>query len=304
MRLTFWLASLAAFISVAPPLAAQNARRANAPHLTTVEIKTEEHVFKHTPQGDLKLHFFMPPDAKASDKRPAILFFFGGGWKNGSFNQFIPQAEYFASRGLVAVSADYRIASVHKTTPDLCIEDAKSATRWLRSKANTFGIDPDRIVGSGGSAGGHLAAATALVPGFESKDDDAAISCKPNVLILFNPALNIPELAINDGGGQNVSASFWPTPFLTKGTPPTLIFFGTGDRMLPQGREFLAKGKSLGDRVELFSAAEQPHGFFNRSPWTEVTTREADRFLVSLGYLTGEPTLKLPADAPKLKREE
>jgi arylsulfatase len=47
-----------------------------------------------------------------------------------------------------------------------------------------------------------------------------------------------------------------------------------------------------------------PHGFFNRSPWTEATARKTDEFLKSLGYLTGEPTLKLPAEAKELKKEE
>jgi hypothetical protein len=51
-------------------------------------------------------------------------------------------------------------------------------------------------------------------------------------------------------------------------------------------------------------AKDQPHGFFNRPPYLQVTTAAADRFLVSLGYLSGEPTIKLPADAPMLKREE
>src|SRR4029079_14661005 len=98
---------------------------------------------------------------------------------------FVPQAEYFASRGLVAACADYRIESQHKTTPDKCIEDAKTAIRWLRAKAGDFGVAPDRIVASGGSAGGHLAAATALLPGFDAPGENPSVSCKPNALVLF-----------------------------------------------------------------------------------------------------------------------
>src|SRR5207253_2437662 len=146
----------------------------------------------------------------------------------------------------------------------------KSAVRWLRAKAGEFGVDPQRIVAGGGSAGGHIAAATALVPGFEAADEKADVSSKPNALVLFNPALNIPGYALRDADGKDIGKAFWPTPFLAKGTPPTIIFFGTGDRMLEQGREYLAKGKELGNRVELFTAADQPHGFFNRAPWTEV----------------------------------
>ena len=78
------LISVLAFSFLASPLGAEPPRRPNAPRLTTVEVKTAEHVYKHTPQGDLKLHFYLPPDWKAADERPAVLFFFGGGWRNGS----------------------------------------------------------------------------------------------------------------------------------------------------------------------------------------------------------------------------
>src|SRR5438128_1621911 len=135
--------------TVALPTPAQQTENKNRPKLTATEVQTAEHIYKKTPQGDLRLHFCLPPGWKSSDKRPAIVFFFGGGWQNGSYTQFVPQAEYFASRGLVSASADYRIASKHKTTPDKCIEDAKSAIRWLRVKAGELGIDSDRLIASG-----------------------------------------------------------------------------------------------------------------------------------------------------------
>jgi acetyl esterase/lipase len=301
MRLSVLIPLLVIF-AVAGRLAAQPPRRPGAPRLTTAEVKTEEHVYKHTPQGDLNLHFYLPTDWKVADKRPVVLFFFGGGWRNGSHLQFVPQAEYFASRGLVAACADYRIESAHKTTPDKCVEDAKSAMRWLRAKAGEFGVDPERIVAAGGSAGGHLAAATAVLPGFDTPGENPSVSCKPNALILFNPALDVPSMAVKDTDGKDIAAQFWPTRLLAKGVPPTIIFFGTNDRLLAGGRDFFTKGRALGNRVELYTAADQPHGFFNRSPWNEVTAREADRFLVSIGYLPGEPTLRVPDGAPTLVR--
>jgi len=294
--------SLPVVIVFAADVAAQPTRRPGAPRLTTAQVKTAEHVYKKTPQADLKLHFYLPADWKPADKRPAVVFFFGGGWRNGSHLQFVPQAEYFASRGLVTACADYRIESAHKTTPDKCVEDAKSAMRWLRAKAGEYGVDSDRIVAAGGSAGGHLAAATAVLPGFDTPGENPSVSCKPNALMLFNPALDVPERAVKDADGKDVAAQFWPTRFVAKGMPPAVIFFGTDDRLLAGGREFFAKGRALGNRVELFTAAGQPHGFFNRSPWNEVTAREADRFLVSLGYVSGEPTLKIPEGAPSVIR--
>jgi acetyl esterase/lipase len=232
------------------------------------------------------------------------VFFFGGGWKNGAYTQFVPQAEYFASRGLVTACADYRIQSKHKTTPDACIEDAKSAVRWLRANASKLGVDPDRLITSGGSAGGHLAAATALCEDFDAKEDDTKISCKPNAMVLFNPALNMSKGKIVDGSGKDIARAFSPTLFLKKDTPPAIIFFGTADKLIAHGEEFLSKSRDLGNRVELYTAAEMPHGFFNRSPWLEVTTKKADEFLVSLGYLKGDPTIKLPSGAKTLERRK
>ena len=291
---------LLAAVVIAP---AQEPKRRKPVRLTTAELKTSEHVFKQTPQGDLKLYVHYPPDWKKGDQRPAIIFFFGGAWRVGSVAQFESQAAYFAARGLVSVRADYRIATIHNTTPDKCIEDAKSAVRWLRSHAGELGVDPDKIIGSGGSAGGHLAAAAALVPAYEAKEDDVKVSCKPNALVLFNPALNFPNFAVKDDDGKPLK-DFWPTPFLKKGAPPTIMFFGTKDKMVTQGQEFLAKAKELGNRAELCTADSQGHGFFNNPPWIQITTRQADLFLASLGYLQGDPTINLPANAPELKREE
>lgn len=231
-----------------------------------------------------------------------IVFFFGGGWKNGAYTQFVPQAEYFTSRGIVAISADYRIDSKHKTKPDMAVEDSKSAIRWVRVNAPKLGIDPDKVIASGGSAGARLAAATAFGEKFDAKDDPKA-SCKPNALVRFNPFLNGKDRTIPGSDGSNIAEAISPTLFLKKDPPPCVIFVGTGDAMLAMGKEYVAKCKDLGVKAELYTAAEQPHGFFNREPWLSVTTRKADEFLTGLGYLKVEPTLKLPAKAPELKIE-
>ena len=292
-----FFSALAALLLLAAPAAAQPPR----PKLTDAEHWTADHVFKKTPEGELTLHCFLPADWKPTDKRPVIVFFFGGAWRNGSYLQFVPQAEYFASRGLVAISADYRIESKHKTAPDKAIEDAKTAIRWVRANAATLGIDPNKVIASGGSAGAHLAAATALVEKFDSPDDPKA-SAKPNALVLFNPFLNGKGRTIPGTGGVNIAEAMSPTPYLGKGAPPAVIFFGTKDAMLEHGREYVTKAKDLGVRAELYTAADQPHGFFNRSPWLEATTRQADLFLASLGYLTGEPAVKPKGDAALKKQ--
>ena len=262
-----------------------------------------EFVYKKTPQGDLKLYVHFPAGWTTNDKRPGIIFFFGGAWIKGSPTQFIPQADYFAGRGMVAARADYRVG----ITPAVCVEDARSAVRWFRAHAGELGLDPDRIVGSGGSAGGHLAACCAMTDTQNAKGEDGKVSSRPNALVLFNPVLIMEEKiaaklkGISAAEVQQIS----PIEFMRKDTPPAIVFYGTKDQFLEQGRKFLAKSRATGNRVELYSVEGQPHGFFNRSPWTEVTLRQADEFLVSLGYLKGHPTMRLPQETKaSLKKEK
>lgn len=256
-----------------------------------------ERVYKKTPQGELKLFVHTPPDWKATDRRPAIVFFFGGGWRQGTPNQFLTQAEYLARRGMVAVRADYRVSSRHKTTPDRCVEDAKSALRWVRKRAGELGVDPERIAGAGGSAGAHLAACAAFLDPavLSSPDDDGSVSPKPNLLVLFNPALELRGRGIKDGEGNDISALISPNAYVRKGLPATVMFFGTADAMLADAREFVQQSRKVGNVAELYTAADQPHAFFNRPPWKELTLIQSDRFLTAHGYLKGEPTLELPA---------
>lgn len=252
--------------------------------------------YKHSKQADLKMQMHYPKDWKPTDKRPAIVFFFGGGWTNGTTAQFENQAAYLATRGMVAARADYRVKSRQDVTPADCVEDAKSAVRWLRKNATTLGIDPDRIVAAGGSAGGHIAACTALTDGLEAADEDKSISSKPNLLVLFNPVVRfegVPELTKRISEDTKLARMLSPTLHLSAKTPPALLLFGKNDRLLPQAEEYVAKAKEQGCRAELFLADGVGHGFFNRPPWRERTLKRVDEFLASVGYVTGPPTVEV-----------
>lgn len=245
--------------------------------------------YKKTPQTELTMHLHFPEGWKPSDKRPAIVFFFGGGWTNGTVKQFESQAAHFAQRGMVCARADYRVKSRHGVSPKDCVEDAKSAVRWLRSHADEYGIDPDRIVASGGSAGGHLAACTALSGKIEPAGEDASISSQANALVLYNPVLRFAEvgrLLDRIDGDEKLAREISPVLYLNKDTPPTIIFFGTADPLHEQGVEFVAKAKQVGARVSMDTTKDQRHGYFNRGPHREKTTEIADAFLQSIGYLS------------------
>lgn len=247
-------------------------------------------IYSKTKQADLRIVVHFPPGWKAIDKWPGIVFFFGGGWEKGTLWHFELQARYLAGRGMVAALADYRVKSRHGVTPKECVEDARSAIRWFRKNAGKLGVDPERIVASGGSSGGHIAACTTLMPESELKDEK--VSCKANALILFNPPLRItPQLLKSIDNAEEVARAISPIRYLTKDSPPTLLFYGTDDWLLRHGEEFMQRSKELGHRAEIFTAEKQSHRFFNKSPWREKTLQRAEEFLVSLGYLPAGGTI-------------
>lgn len=263
--------------------------------------RVEKHIYKQTPQGELAIHVHFPKDCTANDKRPAIVFFFGGAWHTGTVKQFVPQAEYLAGRGMVTARADYRVSSRHGTTPDKCVEDGKSAVRWLRANAVKLGIDPNRIAASGQSAGGHIAACTYTTKGLEAEREDLSVSSKPNLLVLFSAKLDCSRMA-ESLGPKEMAFKISPNHNLTKDVPPAIVFYGTKEWLVADGVDFIEKSKKLGNIAELYTAEGQPHGFSNRSPWLERTIHLMDRFLARYGYTQGEPTIRLPEGKVEMKK--
>lgn len=125
-------------------------------------------VYKTIGNVQLKMHIF-EPEGTGTEPRPAIVFYFGGGWNGGSPEQFYPHCRYLADRGMLAMAAEYRVKSRHGTPPTECVKDGKSAIRWVRREAERLQVDPHRVVAGGGSAGGHVAAACATVLGFDDE---------------------------------------------------------------------------------------------------------------------------------------
>ncbi len=255
-------------------------------------------IYKRASGDDLYLYLFFPEGHEPKkDTRPAAIFFFGGGWTGGSPTQFVQHAKYLASRGMVAAVADYRVKSRQGTSPKECVADGKSAVRYLRTHAARLGIDPNRIAAGGGSAGGHVAAATGMLPSLDEASEDRSISSKPNALLLFNPVYdNGPEGGWNHALVQSYWKEISPAANIDSKSPPAIVFLGEKDGLIPvaTAKRFQQKMREAGVVSELELYPNQPHGFFNENKGgREIlfdTIRKMDRFLVSLGYLSGSPT--------------
>jgi acetyl esterase/lipase len=267
-------------------------RRMNSKEVT---IKPVPVVYKTIGEVELKLHIFKPPERDAKGLSPAIVFFFGGGWVGGNPKQFYHHCDHFASRGMVAISAEYRVKNRHGTTPFECVADGKSAVRWVRANAARLGVDPNKIAAGGGSAGGHVAAYTGVIEGLDEENEDLNISSKPNVLVLFNPAVDLIGLSkkrrSNKRFGNRVE-KISPLQHVKKGVPPCIIFHGTADRTVPfeSVERFCKAMKEAGNVCWLVPFEDKGHGFFNYgrdkdNSSFKQTIRAADEFLTSLGYL-------------------
>lgn len=292
--------------------------------------QAEAVTYRSTEEEDLQLWIFEPHNP-ASETVPAIVFIHGGGWNHGHAAYFAPQAIYFAQRGMVAVTINYRLRknltdnlpeSTTKQSESYhedCVRDGKSALRWLRGHASQYHIDPDRIVVCGGSAGGHIAACLSTMDSFNNPEDNLAISPAPNAVILFNPALDFVENELGQNIGRQQTErlgvpieSLSPAHLVDTQTPPTLILSGEHDPLIPPVlvHKYLDRMKHHGRPARYIEYLGEDHGFFNfwpaRNPNFASILEEMDRYLVDLNYLAGSPKVRdlVPwyEEAPKVKR--
>lgn len=199
----------------------------------------------------IDLHLDVYRSRTQSGSCPVLFQIHGGGWISGSKNeQALPLMYQLAARGWVCVSADYRL-SPHATFPDHLV-DVKKALRWIKENVAQYGGDPDFVVVTGGSAGGHLAALVALTqndpafqPGFESKDTSVQ-GCVPFYGVY--DFLDRSSAWAHDGlrkvleqrvlkGSPEELPELWeqasPIAHVRADAPPFLVIHGEDDSLVP-----------------------------------------------------------------------
>lgn len=199
---------------------------------------------------------------------------------------FLPQAARLNAQGVLAVLVEYRTEG-----PVVAAEDAVAAMNAVVGMGRDIGCDTARIVAIGGSAGGHLALATAVLE-LPNTDPDR----RPAALVLLNPVTNTSgDFPVGFGGrhfdNTDQARLYSPMHNVGEKTPPMLIMHGTADTAVHHENsvDFARKVTSHGGHAEIILYPGQRHGFFNLRSGTmpgegngtyfDRTTREMARFI-------------------------
>ena len=235
------------------------------------EIKDIE--YKNINGKSLQLDIYRPE--KLDKPAPLLVFIHGGSWKSGKRSDYLVYLISYARKGYVTATVSYRLL---KDGPyPACIEDITDALKWLHGNAENYGYDPSRIALIGGSAGAHLATLAAygwnnpahindtsdLIPGDQKVK--AVVDIYGPVDLTTEYARNHPLitafLARRWDEAPEIFREASPVNYLDKNDPPTLIFHGTSDKLVPASQSDMLKSKldSLGVPCVLYRLPGWPH---------------------------------------------
>ena len=238
---------------------------------------------------ELIAHCFFPPNHEPGMARPAIVFFHGGLWDVSMPTQFAPHCLHFASRGMVAVAVEYRVASKHQSTPEDSLEDAQMAMLWLRHNHATLGVDPNRIIAAGAASGAHMALSLAMLPEVLEVD---GFTARPLGVIALSAIVNTGKKGTEHPRFPDPKQAHKNSPSnnVRKGLPPTLLVHGKADTIVPytEVAKFAKLMKRKKNPCEFIDFEAVNHSFFNfnvSAKHFELTLNSMDAFLVGLDCL-------------------
>jgi acetyl esterase len=267
---------------------AQTAAAPRAPETTPTALPgAESFVYRDGPTP-LRLFVVKPAGWQATDQRPALVFFFGGGWTTGTPANSIFWAKFAAELGMIGIAPDYRTKGRFDTPPQASVTDARAALRWVQTHATELGLDPARIAVGGNSAGGHVALWTAITAPPPGSDADESPLQKPAALILFS---TVSDTSTETGytpqrfGADTTALS--PVHQLDATMPPVLAFHGDADKTVPLRQALALRDKlvTTGNRCELHIVPAGGHNFGNDVPAWRQKSRDLVRdFLIREGF--------------------
>lgn len=201
-------------------------------------------VYKKTAEKTLKLDIYH--QKSLSKPAPLLVFIHGGSWKSGDKDDYRRYLVDYAGKGYTTATVSYRFSQ--EAPFPAALDDVVCAVKWLKTHAAEYQIDPSKIAVIGGSAGGHLAMMLAYHAGdasYTSECESDAEADVQAVVNLYGPADLTTDFAINHPVvlkfiGKEYSPetkqayeAASPLQFITPDDPPTLIFHGTIDKIVP-----------------------------------------------------------------------
>ncbi len=229
---------------------------------------------------------------------PCIVTVHGGGWLGGSRKSWEKIARDLALEGFVVANISYRLAEEAKFPG--AVLDCKAAVRWLRANHEKLGIDPNRIAGVGGSAGGHLIAMAATTVGNPDFKDGKNNSEESDALssivimgsgvdqvsrVLESKSKSIANCVIFFGAEYHENPEIYkeasPITHLSKSTPPILMMDGEKDKPGQRYGDFRKKLDSLGVKNEFVMIPRAAHGEWGKEAYRPLFVKEMVKFFRS-----------------------
>ncbi len=232
-----------------------------------------------------------PVPGVAPDRRCAVIQVHGGGWANGAPAMLARRSAELANHGFTAVAVEYRLTGEAPWPAQ--IHDVKRAIRLVRANADSLGVDPDRIVLQGHSAGGHLAllaAGTADDPAWDPPADEAGphhgVSSAVAAVVAFYPPADLrtsPAAArlLGEGHDPASAAAASPITHVGAGFPPTMLLHGLDDALVPpaSSQALYDALRGAGVAAELHLYTGQIHEFDAGATMCALTQHEAAVFV-------------------------
>lgn len=239
-------------------------------------------VYRTAGGQQLKLDFYVPYDHKPG---PTVLYIHGGGWQTGSKEQYVLWYLPYLELGLRVVAVQYRLSGV--APAPAAVEDCRCAFRWVVRNGARYGVDPNRIIVSGGSAGGHLALLTAYgSAGIECPEHEGPAPQAKAVIDYYGPTDLNAQLSTGDAplrrwlrdapDAAALATQISPVTWIKPGLPPTLIIHGDADKTVPlqQSLDLHQALTRAGVANELITIPGGAHG---RHTWTDSDTIRVQR---------------------------
>jgi acetyl esterase/lipase len=228
-------------------------------------IEYKDLVYKEIHERSLKLDIYHLKEL--TEIKPVLVFIHGGAWKKGNKKDYRRYLVDYAKKGYVSVTVQYSLANEAKFPAAL--NDINCAIRWIKANSEKYFMNPNKIAVIGGSAGGHLA----MMLGYSQDTSNFENDCLDNnfnssvqaIVNIYGPSDLTTEYAQNQSSVQyflgkkyiedkNIYSYSSPISYLTPDDPPTLIFHGTLDELVP-----ISQSDSLKNRLDRVGIAAEYH---------------------------------------------